>query len=185
MPWLKSTNQPLTPQLDGASSRTPCEHAYTCAEGPHGMHSICICRDQDKAHVHALHGPPLHHGLAPQLTWLPARPQQAYPGTESVHMPAGSSSSHHSRTGSGSNANTFNAFNNPTAAGHSGGGFGGLRGTGPAAGSGVGPEEGEDPFEATRKRIERLKAEGALPEPPPSALPPGLADVPAAGAPVV
>lgn len=52
--------------------------------------------------------------------------------------------------------------------------------SGGAAGAGATLGE-EDPFEATRKRIERLRAEGALPEPPTAPLPPGLMDPAAAG----
>lgn len=45
----------------------------------------------------------------------------------------------------------------------------------PSATTGAGGDEHEDPFEATRKRIERLKAEGAIADQP-REVPPGLVD---------
>ncbi|GIL88365.1 hypothetical protein Vretimale_15048 [Volvox reticuliferus] len=91
---------------------------------------------------------------------------QGFGSTESVHVP----NSLHSRTGSGSNL-------------AAGTGLSGRREEGVGSRTaGGGGEEAEDPFEATRKRIERLKAEGALQEPPAAGAPPGLADPASASA---
>ncbi|EFJ39891.1 hypothetical protein VOLCADRAFT_100407 [Volvox carteri f. nagariensis] len=100
---------------------------------------------------------------------------QGFGGTESVHMP---SSSKQDRNGSGSSGY------------YSGSALAAGGGPAPsdrprdeavriAAGSG---EEAEDPFEATRKRIERLKAEGALQDAAATGPPPGLVDPAAANA---
>ncbi|GLI71657.1 hypothetical protein VaNZ11_016938 [Volvox africanus] len=91
---------------------------------------------------------------------------QGFGTTESVHKP----NSLHNRTGSGSN---HSAGTGPSGRREEGGGF---------RTAGGGAEEAEDPFEATRKRIERLKAEGALQEPPAAGAPPGLADPASASA---
>ncbi|GIL55347.1 hypothetical protein Vafri_10899 [Volvox africanus] len=91
---------------------------------------------------------------------------QGFGSTESVHKP----NSLHNRTGSGSN---HSAGTGPSGRREEGGGF---------RTAGGGGEEAEDPFEATRKRIERLKAEGALQEPPAAGAPPGLVDPASASA---
>lgn len=100
-------------------------------------------------------------------------------GTESVHVPGG----RHNKTesaGAGPGGSTHGRAAATGATGGSGGGAGdGYSGFRTSVSGG--DLDVEDPFEATRRRIERLKAEGALPEgPAAAAAPPGLVD-PAAG----
>ncbi len=104
-------------------------------------------------------------------------------GTESVHVPGG----RHNKTESAGVAAGGSAHGRAAAAGAAAGATGGSGGGGGDGFSGFrtsasgGDLDVEDPFEATRRRIERLKAEGALPEgPAAAAAPPGLVD-PAAG----
>ncbi|KXZ52415.1 hypothetical protein GPECTOR_9g459 [Gonium pectorale] len=99
---------------------------------------------------------------------------QGYGSTESVHRPG----IHHGRSGSGSGGG--NAFAPSTSVPQPPLRDGSSRSAsaGPTGGSG---EEADDPFEATRKRIERLKAEGQLQEQMATSAPPGLVDPAASG----